>query len=412
MPEPPAASGPLSAGPVSTAAERVGAWIELDLGPPPDAAEIVRIVGRADPVLRNLEITIGYYRLSYALRRRLGHDNANWCTFGVWASRRAGRTIRGDDLGTLREHLRRRLERDHAFAAALDRLNARLRRRGLPVVVDKRQAAARVLAVVDDVGAFLADGNAIVFGEMAPPFAELIARFGDAARLDEGELRRFLDRFVPGPIEGGGQDLLRAAFEGYARALFEPDPKAQAELILLSSDRIGLHEQTRIQPQILAALTAPIEHLGEWLAEDIRAKLPLTGRLLQRARIDPLAPFLVVVDRIWREVVTQHLMTLPMPGEVLGLGRDIGPPPGRSTFPPLLQEISNADLVAFLRQHDRTPNTTVGSGALDWSVLADRVHYILDLFRSRQQQPTLYQAPFVPEQCRAILEGRVPAGQL
>ena len=94
MPDGPSIPAAPAASVAGLTAPDVGAGAELDLGPAPDAVEIARIVARDDPVQRNLEITLGYYRLSHALRRRLGPEDANWCTFGVWASRRAGRTIR------------------------------------------------------------------------------------------------------------------------------------------------------------------------------------------------------------------------------------------------------------------------------------------------------------------------------
>jgi hypothetical protein len=64
--------------------------------PAPTPEEVRRIAAIADPVLRNLEITYCYFRLSDAFTQRTGQC-ANWCTFAVWASKQAGRTIRGED---------------------------------------------------------------------------------------------------------------------------------------------------------------------------------------------------------------------------------------------------------------------------------------------------------------------------
>ena len=63
----------------------------------PTPEEVARIAAIAHPALRNLEITYGYARLSTAVAQRTG-EWANWCSFGVWASRQAGTTIRGADL--------------------------------------------------------------------------------------------------------------------------------------------------------------------------------------------------------------------------------------------------------------------------------------------------------------------------
>ena len=61
-------------------------------------AEIDTIGACPHPVLRNLRITQAYYELSTATARRIG-STANWCTFATWASKQAGQSIRGDDLG-------------------------------------------------------------------------------------------------------------------------------------------------------------------------------------------------------------------------------------------------------------------------------------------------------------------------
>ena len=71
----------------------------------PSPAEIQRICAIASPVVRNLEITYCYSLLAAACATRVG-KGANWCTYATWASRQAGRTIRGEDL---LEHLELRL---------------------------------------------------------------------------------------------------------------------------------------------------------------------------------------------------------------------------------------------------------------------------------------------------------------
>jgi len=60
----------------------------------PRVDEVERVAAGDNPVLRNLEITECYADLSAAMRPRTG-GAADWCTFATWASRQAGRTIRG-----------------------------------------------------------------------------------------------------------------------------------------------------------------------------------------------------------------------------------------------------------------------------------------------------------------------------
>jgi hypothetical protein len=100
-------------------------------------------------------------------------------------------------------------------------------------------------------------------------------------------------------------------------------------------------------------------------------------------------------------------MTLILPGEVLSLGRDV---PG--TFPSDLKTLDNPDLRALLDRIDPPPDTTRGSGADDWSILAQRIHFIADLFRVYQERPTLLSDPFTAEQVAVINSGGRPAGPL
>jgi hypothetical protein len=388
-----------------------GTAIEPDA--PPDAGEIAAIVRQADVIVRNLQITLGYHRLSHAWKRFLGGGDANWCTFATWASKRAGYTMRGDVLGELRERVRLRLEQDAAYRAALHRLAGRLGDRHALAALAAEHVASRVLDPLQAVSALVGRGNLEVFAELAPEFAALAAWFDGDTALDREKLERFVVRFRPGSTSDGGQDLLRSAYTQYGVAAFESDPRVKAELILLANLQVGLHEQTRLQPYIAGALDAPVRRLPERLEQDVRARLPLWKRWAVRlAGRWLLGPVLADVTRIWREEATRYLMQLPVPGEVLGLGWDVPSPHGQPMFPEVLQDLRNQDLVALLQQYDRTWNTTAGSGAQDWASLADRMHYIADLFRSRQRTATLYDSPFTVDQCAAIREGRIPSGEL
>ena len=46
--------------------------------------------------------------------------------------------------------------------------------------------------------------------------------------------------------------------------------------------------------------------------------------------------------------------------------------------------------------------------ARDWSNLHERMTYIVNLFRSRQQDPSLGDAPLAQEQLAELLAGRLP----
>ena len=205
-----------------------------------------------------------------------------------------------------------------------------------------------------------------------------------------------------------GQDYLRQAFTSYASAFGESDPKARAELMLLANLAIGWHEQTRLQPEIAEALSAPFDEpiklrrklLRRLLRPHFGLALRLLGELVpgRRTRVKTV---LDELDRhakqVAHEAVTELLMTLSLPGETLSLGSDV---PG--TFPPELKTIDNADLRALLARIDRTPDTTRGSGARSWSSLTDRINYIADLFRVHQNDPKLFGDPFTAQELRRL----------
>ena len=74
----------------------------------------------------------------------------------------------------------------------------------------------------------------------------------------------------------------------------------------------------------------------------------------------------------------------------------------------LLIDLKAADLLAFLvgpGGWDRTPDSLVGSQAGDWTQIRERMNFIVDLFRSRHLDPTLFSAPYTPEQQIALLNG-------
>lgn len=73
------------------------AMTQIVLASSPSVDQVASIAAMDNPVLRNLQITECYADLSAAMRARTG-DAADWCTFATWASRQAGRTIRGDDF--------------------------------------------------------------------------------------------------------------------------------------------------------------------------------------------------------------------------------------------------------------------------------------------------------------------------
>lgn len=333
----------------------------------PAQEEIAAIIATADPVLRNLRITQTYHELTLALADLLGPTNVSWCAYAAWASKTAGRYIRGEMLARPRRLF------DSPRLAAVD-------------------ARVRACAIA---------GNLLVFEDMGPLFAGLVELLRTSTHPDPSRRDAFLAGLRPGPIEEGGQDMLRAAMARYYEAAFLREGKRKAELIFHASALVGLHEQTRLTAPIRCALHAPLELAAR---RPGRAPRALTGRL-SRALAGRVAPPL-------RAASTRWLLSLRLPKVTMRLGEDVPPLSTGRMFPDELRAIDDPELRALLYSLDRTPNTSAGSAARDWADLGDRMNFVVDLFRSRQQDPSLYRAPFSPEQVAAIRAGRVPGGEL
>jgi hypothetical protein len=379
--------------------------------------DVNRVAAIADPVFRNLRITQAYHELSAAMAARLG-PAANWCTYATWASKQAGRTIRKEDL---RLALEAALGSSSAAEAAAGDVTTEVRRLGanIPLGVPRSSAWAAVdpAAALERASDAVARGNLRVFDEIGREFARFEAECGPDTAVDSGALARFVERLRPGePPDGQGH--LRHAFSCYHRARFEADPLVRAQLVLLANLEIGIHEQTRLQPEIAEALDAGVvdprvvrdrlvEALfphGAWL---VRLRLAIPRLLGRRALLDIAIDALVAGERrLVRAVLTRHLMSIQLGTAVqLRLGDDLS-----AGFPASLREIVLPDLRDLLDRIDPTPDSLRESGATDWADLGD--HFIADMFRCFQESPFVFDPPFTAAQLERLDAGQRPGDPL
>jgi hypothetical protein len=389
---------------------------------PPDAfpsvAEVDRIVGMSDLVLRNLLITQSYHELSLSLARMLG-PSSNWCTFAKWASKQAGVTIRREDLARVLElELKTAPGLVQAFGEVVEavlRFGSRLDPLGI------RIAGEWVLlgtATLERASEAVARGNRKVFEEIGREISRFLAEFADEDTFDGAEIARFVEALRPGdPPEGQG--YLRRAITHLYEAWFLADPKARAERIFLASLEIGFHEQTRLQPELEDALESAIPSREELRRHLLHALFPGAGVLLRlRLRLPRVlrrtGPLDAALDRLCEEfrellrrTITEALMRIDMAGETVKLGRDLA-----KRHPESLRSIADPELKALLARIDPTSDSLAGSAAGDWADFPDRMHFLTDLFRCYHDEPALAQPPFTPEQVAALKAGVRPSGRL
>ena len=365
----------------------------------PSVSEIQRIVAIASPVVRNLEITYCYSRLAAAFAARHG-EGANWCTYATWASRQAGETIRGEDL---LGHLERRLGKSRWVLHPIATLWRRLLRHGL------FQRDTRIGRLTHELhtpfDAFerasdaVARGNLKVFEEIGLQFARNLE--GLPADLTPGD-----------PPEG--QRLLSQAFARYESLRSESDPKRRAELALLANLEIGLHEQTRLQPEILEALdtaTATPQDLGrralEALVPSATRWWPIVRRPAAATIGVPARAIQRASSKLAREAITDSFMVLALPGRVLALGAHLA-----DSYPDALAKPADPELNELLALFEPLAPEPDDCGARDWSNLHQRMHYIVHLFRVFQMSEQLSLPPFNPDQVASFSRGVIPEGQL
>jgi hypothetical protein len=239
----------------------------------------------------------------------------------------------------------------------------------------------------------VARGNRKVFEEIGYEFARY---------LEADDLDGFLDGLRDGDPPDG-QRLLHAAFTRYAQVTSEADPKARTELLLLANLEIGMHEQTRLQPEICEALDAPYvteEELGRRLCPGRRPRV-------QRAAAKLAAPAQGKLAELARELITHSLMVLSVPGRILALGMNLDDP-----YPEALRDLLNTELEVLVARFEPIAPAADHSGARDWSNLEQRMHYIVHLFRVFHSQQDLFDAPFTPQQVERFLAGTIPEGDL
>jgi hypothetical protein len=379
----------------------------------PSVAEIREIAANSNPVIRNLKITQCYSRLAAAFASRSG-AGANWCTYATWASRQAGETIRGEDL---LQHLTRELGHSRWMLHPVVTLWRRLLRRGL--LQPETRIGRLTAALHTPFDAFerasdaVARGNLKVFQEIGLEFARYLHECPTDAPPASPEVQRFLESLEPGEPPDG-QSYLREAFAHYQRLRFESDEKARTELAVLANLEIGLHEQTRLQPEIRAGLDAAYVTQLDLGRRALVALVPSATRWWPVVRRSAAAVVGVVAravqraaSRLAREAITESFMVLSLPGRVLALGSHLS-----DAYPEALVEPSNPELIDLLRRFEPVAPRPDDCGARDWSDINQRMHYIVHMFCAFHSTADLARPPFSREQVESLKRGIVPSGQL
>ncbi len=315
------------------------------------AESIDRALAISDPAECNHAITACHYRLSLALRRVLGTDTgANFHSWAVWGSKKAGYTIRQEDLESAKDDAMRAggasgLLVGAGMARLLKNLTGQNFWYGLGAVAGPicGAQAGKMLAIRSRGRAarLVLDGNKLVLNDIGRTTASFVTRFSrgvEAERLDE-----FLTNLA--------DPLLRSAFFSYGKAALADDLSQRHQACYFGNCLAILYEHQKLQPYI-------------------RGAMPL----------------------VVRRCVTKRWLSFEIGERRLSVSQDILES-GSRVCPPTLANIPEGDLKSFLLQWDSAPDAPKQTAASDWTSLPQRMRYIVELFRCFHLDPDVLSPP-------------------
>ncbi|MEP6924550.1 MAG: hypothetical protein ABI954_08800 [Pyrinomonadaceae bacterium] len=337
--------------------------------------EIADAIETSDSSLSNRKITLVHYRLSQVLQAVTGREaGANFHTWAVWGSRKAGVTIRQEDLGqALRDasvvagivgsivgltvswlSISLWLTNLHWSIIPLSALFGMIcgAMAGRQLATYSRREAARLIL----------EGNRTVLKDIGNQTARFVALFHDKNEQDAKALQSFLDELRPGETAAGGQDLLRQAFTQYYLARYAKDLKQKHEAAYFANCLAVLHEHIRLEPYIKKSM-----------------------------------PFII------RKCATKRLMQFDVGTVCLKVSEEV-PVLDGVPFPATLYNLSNQELSDFLTGANGWGGDLAATPARDWTNIHERMRYIVQLFRAMHLEKSVFAEPYISTQT----ETRVP----
>ena len=333
--------------------------------------EIHVAITTPDPSLANQKITQVHYGLSQALHDVTGIDSgANFHTWAVWGSRKAGVTIRQEDLSeAIRNATIVSAIVGFIVGLAVSALSIAFWLTGLPWIVVPVSAlvglvcgglTGRWIAIYSrrEASRLILEGNRIVLEDIGKQTARFVEMFHDRPEPDEETLALFLAALRPGETKNGGQNLLREAFAHYYTARYCNDLKEKHEANYFANCLAVLHEHIRLEPYIKRSM-----------------------------------PFII------RKCATKRLMQFDVGQVKLRVNEEVPKLEGKAV-PETLRDLTNLKLSDFLNGENGWGGDLRTSPARDWTNIRERMRYIVQLFRVMHLDRSVFSEPNAPTQRR------------
>ena len=287
-----------------------------------------------DAARSNELITRLHYQLSEALVDALGRDSGpNFHSWAVWGSRKAGVTIRQEDLDSAIKNATITAGIVGCIAGAVigvlcghglgwrpDYLTAVI---GICVGILTGSWTGKQIAIWsrNRAAKLMLQGNQIVIQDIGKQSARFLELLENGA-TSKGRTEFFLG-MKQSATELHGQERLARAFHSYLSAYDSEDSKIRREAMIAGNCEIVYHEHIRLEPYIRGSM-----------------------------------PFIV------RRCVTQRLMTYEIGNRVLSVGKDI-------------------------------PSNSSRTAAKNWTKIEERMRYVFTLFREFHGMPEVLSKPYL-----------------
>ncbi len=326
--------------------------------------EIDEAISTPDASLSNRKITLIHFNLSQALQTLTGTDSgANFHTWAVWGSRKAGVTIRQEDLGEAIRNATIVSGIVGLLAGALiSSISIALWLTSLPWIIVLPSAlvgmvcgglTGRWIAIYSrrEASRLILEGNRIVLEDIGKQTARFIETFHDKHQPDDQLLESFLAEFRTGDTSKGGQDLLREAFTNYYVARYSTDLKQKHESTYFANCLAVLHEHIRLEPYIKGSM-----------------------------------PFII------RKCATKRMMQFDVGKVQLKVSEEVPRLEG-VPFPESLHDLSNRRLNEFLVGREGWGGGFNALPTRDWTNIRERMRYIVQLFRVMHLDRSVFSEP-------------------
>jgi hypothetical protein len=195
------------------------------------------------------------------------------------------------------------------------------------------------------------------------------------------------------------------------RYLSDAQRRERAQLILLGNIRVLAYEQRRVQPVIRRNLAFVPDAIWARLGRELMGRNRLSDRLLRNA-YETTKPIHDVFATAFQIAATRGAYSIVVGTEELRFGRDLPMPPSANPvlrdrqpeqdlrryapgafFPYDLENLQSRPAWAAFHLHDRSNGEGIHTAVDNWLRYGERMNFLVNLFRSRQQVSALYDPP-------------------